>query len=84
MNKHETKYSRIKSMADLQRAREKIRVMRLVNETYLSQDVEELKYRMSPSTIIEEAKERLLSSHMWSNILSGLRILVDVRNRLRK
>ncbi len=68
----------------MQRARKKMRVMRTVNEAYLAQDMEELKYRMSPANIIEEAKERFLSSHLWSNVLTGLRILVDMRNSLRK
>lgn len=79
MSKHGTKYSEIKTIADLKRARKKIAIMRMVNETYLAQDIEELKYRMSPSTIIEEAKERFLSSNVWSGLLAGLRILADIR-----
>lgn len=72
MSKHGTKYSEIRSIADLKRARKKIGVMRMVNETYLAQDIEELKYRMSPSTIIEETKERFLSSNVWYKTLAWL------------
>ncbi len=84
MSKHNAKYCRIRSVADLQRARKKIRVMRMVNEAYLAQDFAELKYRMSPSALMEEAKDRLLSSQVWSNLLAGLRIISDVRDRFRK
>ena len=84
MSKPNARYSSIRSLSDLRRARRKLRVMRMVNESYIAGDFEELKYRMSPSNLLEEAKTRFLSSGMFGGIVAGFRAIAGLRDLFRR
>lgn len=84
MTKRGMKYCQLRTMDELASARRKIRRMKAVNEVYLSQDWQELKYRLSPSTILEQARGRMLcSSPMLQKIVAGVRVGMAMIHRRR-
>lgn len=84
MTKPGSKYCQLQTMDELANARRKIRRMKAVNEVYLEQDWQELKYRLSPSTILEQARERMLcSSPMLQKIVAGARVGLEMMRRRR-
>lgn len=81
----QVKYRDLRTMEELKRARRKLRIMQNVNESYLREDLEELKYRLSPSVIFGQAKDKLIhSGSLFTKIFTGIRMFVALRNRSRR
>lgn len=71
-------------MDELMRARKKLRRMKGVNEAYLAEDWDDLKYKMSPRTILEEMQERMLcASPMLRKMVAAVRVGITMIQRRR-
>ncbi|MCL2561798.1 MAG: hypothetical protein FWE10_05705 [Rikenellaceae bacterium] len=79
MNKRRERYCKLRTIAEVQAERSKLRKMMRANEADLADDWAEVRYALSPANLMNEVMSRVVCrSPFLRNAVAGVRTVVDM------